>query len=193
MDWKIILYYCDISGDRYLISDQNAVYFLTFTVVGWIDVFTRKEYKIDVVNSLNYCILNKGLIVYGWCLMSNHIHLIASANDGFRISDIIRDFKKFTAKSILDKIQKEPESRREWMLNQFEYAGRNLKRIKKFKFWKDDNHAIEMVSLMVDTRLNYVHENPVKSMIVEEPEHYLFSSSRDYAGGKGLVEIVLLS
>jgi putative transposase len=65
-----------MSGDRYLISGQQAIYFATFTIVGWIDVFTRKEYKIEIVNSLNYCIENKGLKVYAWCLMSNHIHLI---------------------------------------------------------------------------------------------------------------------
>jgi putative transposase len=65
-----------MSGDRYLLSDQQAIYFATFTIVGWIDVFTRKEYKIEIVNSLNYCIENKGLKVYAWCLMSNHIHLI---------------------------------------------------------------------------------------------------------------------
>ena len=53
-----------MSGDRYKIADQNALYFVTFTVVNWIDVFTRKTYKIEVVNSLNYCIQQKGLKVY---------------------------------------------------------------------------------------------------------------------------------
>jgi putative transposase len=182
-----------MSGDRYLISDQLAIYFVTFTVVGWIDVFTRKEYKIEIVDSLNYCIENKGLKVYAWCLMSNHIHLIVQAKEGHRISDIIRDFKKFTAKRILQLIETEPESRRDWMLNQFEYAGRKLKRISKYKFWKDDNHAIELESHMMNNRLNYIHQNPVEAMIVEEPEHYLFSSAIDYSGLKGLVRVELLS
>ncbi|WP_421869836.1 REP-associated tyrosine transposase [Marinoscillum sp.] len=178
-----------MSGDRYLISDQNALYFVTFTVVGWIDVFTRKEYKIEIVNALNYCIKNKGLIVYSWCIMSNHVHLIIRARDEFRISDIIRDFKKFTSKKIVHLIQNSPESRQDWMLNQFKYAGRNLNRITNYKFWKDDNHAIELSGTMIDKRLDYIHNNPVKAMIVEEPEYYLFSSARDYAGIKGLVNI----
>jgi putative transposase len=182
-----------MSGDRYFISDQQAIYFVTFTVVGWIDVFTRKEYKIEIVDSLNYCIENKGLKVYAWCLMSNHIHLIVQAKEGHRISDIIRDFKKFTAKRILQLIETEPETRRDWMLNQFEYAGRKLKRISKYKFWKDDNHAIELESHMMNNRLDYIHQNPVESMIVEEPEHYLFSSAIDYSGLKGLVRVELLS
>ena len=182
-----------MSGDRYLISDQNAIYFLTFTIVGWIDVFTRKEYKLEIVDSLNYCISKKGLKVYAWCIMSNHIHLIASGKEGYRLSDIIRDFKKYTAKSILRKIEVEPESRRAWMLNQFQFAGRNLNRIKKYKFWKDDNHAIELNSTMMDERLVYIHNNPIESMIVEEAEHYIFSSARDYAGIKGLVDVELIS
>ena len=153
------------------------MYFLTFTIVGWIDVFTRKEYRLEIVDSLNYCISEKGLKVYAWCIMSNHVHLIANARKGYRLSDIIRDFKKYTAKSILKKIELEPESRREWMLNQFQFAGRKLNRIKKYKFWKDDNHAIELDSLMMEERLTYLHNNPVETMIVEEAEHYVFSSA----------------
>jgi putative transposase len=182
-----------MSGDRYLISDQNAVYFLTFTVVGWVDVFTRKEHKLELVDSLNYCIQHKGLTVYAWCIMSNHMHLIVRANQGHRLSDIIRDFKKFTAKRIIDKIQNETESRREWMLNMFEFAGRKLQRIQNYKFWKDDNHAIELDTRMMEQRLDYIHLNPVSAMLVEEPEHYVFSSAKDYAGKKGLVKIEFLS
>ncbi len=121
---------CNMSGDRYIISDQNAIYFLTFTIVGWIDVFTKKEYRLEVVNSMNYCIKNKGLVIYAWCIMSNHLHLIARADEGSNMSNIIRDFKKYTAKSIIKLIQNNPESRRSWMLNQFEFVGRKLKRKK---------------------------------------------------------------
>lgn len=182
-----------MSGDRYKISDQNALHFVTFTVVNWIDVFTRKTYKIEIVNSLNYCIQQKGLKVYAWCLMSNHLHLIVSANEGFRLSDSIRDFKKFTAKRILNMIETEPESRREWMLQQFKFAGSKLKRIKKYKFWKDDNHAIELTSKMIEGRLNYIHQNPVESLIVDRAEDYVYSSARDYSGGTGLLQISFLS
>ncbi|WKV11495.1 REP-associated tyrosine transposase [Marivirga harenae] len=182
-----------MSGDRYKIADRNALYFVTFTVVNWIDVFTRRSYKIEVVNSLNYCIQQKGLKVYAWCLMSNHIHLILSADKGFRLSDIIRDFKKFTAKRILKMIETEVESRREWMLQQFKLAGLKLQSIKKYKFWKDDNHAIELTSKMIDGRVEYIHQNPVKALIVDDAEEYVYSSARDYAGRTGLVQISFLS
>ncbi len=102
-----------MTTENYFIKDQNSVCCLTFTIVDWIDVFSRKEYKIVIVDSLNYCIGHKGLEVFAWCLMSNHLHLVCRAIEPARISDIIRDFKKFTAKTILDKIETEPESRRD--------------------------------------------------------------------------------
>jgi len=120
-----------MTSDNWFINDQNAVYFLTFTIVDWVDVFTRKEYKNVITDSLNYCVENKGLEVFSWCLMSNHLHLVCRTTENFSISDTIRDFKKFTAKTILEKIETEPESRRDWMLHRFEFAGKFDKRVTK--------------------------------------------------------------
>lgn len=76
------------------------------------------------------------------------------------------------------------------MLNHFAFAGKHLKRIKHYKFWKDDNHAIELSSnYLMDQKLNYIHMNPVAAQLVDEPEWYVFSSARDYSGIKGLVQI----
>lgn len=184
-----------MSGDRYIISDQNACYFLTCTVVDWVDVFIRPAYKHIIADSLNFCIEKKGLIVYGWCLMTNHLHLIAQAKEGYKLSHIIRDFKKFTAVSVLKLIEQEPESRRDWMLYRFEFAGKFMKRIEKYHFWQDGNHAVYLDPFkpeMLKQRLKYVHENPEKAEIVENAEEYLFSSARDYCGRKGLVKVMLI-
>jgi putative transposase len=181
-----------MTGDRYFIRDQQAVYFLTFTIVRWLDVFTRPIYKEVIVDALNYCIKNKGMKVHAWCLMSSHLHLIASARDGYRLSDIIRDFKKFTAKEVIRLIKEQPESRREFLLNAFEEEGLADKRITQYKFWKPDNHAIELVpweTNKMDQKLWYIHNNPVEAGLVQYPEQYLFSSARDYGDEKGLVEI----
>ena len=177
-------------ADNYFIEDQNATYFLTFTVTDWVDVFTRKDYKIEIVNSLNYCVKNKGLSIFAWCLMSNHLHLVCRAEDGFKISDIIRDFKKFTSKAIVKMIQEIPESRNDWMLYRFEFAGKFDNRITKYKFWQDTNHAVLLdTNEMIDQRINYIHENPVRALIVAHPHEYLFSSAVDYAGEQGLVDV----
>ena len=184
-----------MSGDRYKITDQNAIYFLTFTVIDWVDVFTKKDYKQELADSMNYCIKEKGLIVYSWVIMSNHMHAIWQAREGYQLSDIIRDFKKFTAKRIISIIKESNESRKTWMLKKFEFAGKKLNRITKYKFWKDSNHAVYLGpedTKMMEQKLEYIHNNPVKAMLVHTAEDYVFSSAGDYTGEKGLVEVTLL-
>ena len=168
----------------------GSTYFLTLTIIDWIDIFSRHVYKHLIVDSLNYCIANKGLKVYCWCLMSNHLHIIASATDEDNLSDILRDFKKFTSKAIIDAIKENPESRKEWMLNLFWYAGKNNNKIKNFKVWQDGNDAKEIhLTSFLEQKMDYIHYNPVRAEIVANPEEYLYSSARDYSGEKGLVNI----
>jgi REP element-mobilizing transposase RayT len=101
----------------YKIRNKEEIHFITFAVVEWVDVFTRKQYRDIVIESLRHCQKEKGLILYAWCIMSNHVHLMAAAKDN-NLSDILRDFKKFTSKQIITAIQNnEKESRREWMLS----------------------------------------------------------------------------
>ena len=122
-------------SDKYKIRDIDKAYFVTLTIVGWIDVFTRVNHKLLIVNSLKYCQQNKGLVIFGWCLMPSHLHMIVRAEGLPTLSDILRDFKKFTSKAIVKQIEEEPESRREWMLELFFQAGKPLKKIKDYKFW----------------------------------------------------------
>ena len=180
-----------MKDDGYKIRDQYAVHFITFAVVEWVDVFTRKAYADLVLESLRYCIVNKGLKVHAWCIMSNHVHLIVSATNG-NLSDILRDFKKFTSKSTIDAIENcKEESRKNWMLWIFKKAGEKNSRNSSYQFWRQDNHAIylDTVPFTLD-KLNYLHNNPVKAGIVEKAEDYLLSSARDYHfGGGGLLPI----
>lgn len=179
---------------KYKIRDQTKLYFITFSVIDWIDVFTRQVYRDVLLSSLNYCIEFKGLILYAYCIMSNHIHMIVSSREGFKQEDIIRDFKKYTAKEIIKLIsQGSHESRKSWMLSYFKNAGLKNSNNKKYQFWQQQFHPIELFSnRMMDSKLEYIHNNPVKAGIVEKPEDYLYSSARDYCGRKGLIEITLI-
>jgi REP element-mobilizing transposase RayT len=179
-------------SDKYKIWDDSKAYYLTLTIVDWVDVFTRKNHKLLIIDSLKYCQAKKGLIIFAYCLMSNHLHLIARSESEFSLSDILRDFKKFTSKAIVKQIIEESESRRLWMLELFRKAGENLKGIKNYKVWQDGNHA-EMIqsNKFFDEKLEYIHANPVKELIIERPEDYMFSSARNYAGLSNYIEIVL--
>lgn len=168
-------------------------YFLTLTVVDWVDIFTIPIYKHIIVDSLNYCQKEKGLFIFSWCLMSNHLHLIAGAKEGFNLSDILRDFKKFTNKEIIRTIQNTNESRRKWLLNRFEFAGKFNSKIKDYKFWQDGNEAKEIHSTtFLDQKLEYIHQNPVKAEIVSNPEDYLYSSARNYCSMDGLIKVEII-
>ena len=87
--------------EGYVIRDQTLPHFLTVTIVDWVDVFSRKNYREAVIECFDFCIKNKGMILYSYAIMSNHIHMIVNTNEPFLLKDTIRDFKKFTSKKIL--------------------------------------------------------------------------------------------
>ena len=121
----------------YTIKDQRAIHFVTFTVHQWVDVFSRQLYVDKLLESVVFCQKEKGLEVYAWVVMSNHCHFIlrAKANN---LSDVIRDFKKFTAKSIYKTIlENKRESRREWLLLLLSHNN-------KIWFWEEGYHGEEV-------------------------------------------------
>jgi len=185
-------YYLYAMSRKYKFRDPEAVYFVSFATVNWIDVFTRRIYKDIVVDSINYCIENKGLVVYAWVIMSNHVHLIIESNDEL-LQNILRDLKKYTSKEIIKAIEENPkESRKEWILWMKERAGKKNPNNKKYQFWQQNNHPLVLSNpLTFEQKLNYIHANPVKAGWVESEEEYLYSSAKDYSEQKGLVKIIL--
>jgi len=172
------------------IKDQEAIYYLTLQVVDWVDVFTRLCYRDIVLDSLRYCQLNKNLQLFAFVVMSNHLHLIANSASG-ELSATLRDFKKFTSKAILQQITEGRESRRERMLNRFEFAASRHGRNEKYQFWTHENHAIHLYSSeFIREKLDYLHDNPVRAGIVTKPEDFLYSSALTYAGLDGVLDII---
>lgn len=178
---------------KYKIRNQEQLYFVSFSVVYWIDVFIRSEYKDELLDSLRYCQKEKGLEVYAWCIMTSHVHLIIGTNDR-KIEDILRDFKSYTSTRLRKMIAEHPqESRKEWMLWLMERAGKKNGNNKGFQFWQQDNHPIELWdNYMKEQKLDYLHQNPVESGFVSSAEDYLYCSARDYAGEKGFLDIILI-
>jgi REP element-mobilizing transposase RayT len=178
---------------KYKATSTEEAYFITITTVGWIDVFTRLNQKYVVINALKHCQQNKGLEIYAYCIMSSHIHLLCKATNGFILSDVMRDFKKYTSKKIVQTISEEPESRREWMLRHFQKACIHLKREQEYKVWQDGYHAeIVETNWFIKQKINYIHNNPVKEKIVTLPEDYYFSSARNYASLENDLDVFIL-
>ena len=175
----------------YTISEQGELHYVTFQIVRWIDIFTRQAYRDIAIESLRFCQENKGLEIYAFVVMSNHIHLLLRSEIS-QLSNTIKEFKSFTAKKILECVNTETESRREWMLNLFEFSAKQHKRNEKYQVWTHENHAeIVYGNQFMDSKINYIHENPVRAGIVAKAEDYLYSSARNYAGLEGVLDVIV--
>ena len=172
---------------KHKFHNPDGVFFVTLTIRDWIDVFTRNEYKDILIENLRYCQQNKGLEIFAWCIMTNHLHMIVRAKDGFELPGILRDYKKFTGKAILVGIRENPqESRKEWLTQQFSTPNGN-------RFWQEGNHPVELWSnAVIDQKINYIHQNPVEEGLVFRAEDYRYSSALDYAGENGMLDIFVI-
>ncbi len=156
----------------------NDVSFLTLTVVDWADVFTRRLYRDFVVDCLNHCVKNKGLEVFAYVLMTNHLHLVARSLEK-PLGNTLRDFKTFTSKELVKMIMNNPqESRKDWMLPLFRKHGSENPLNKYHQLWQNENYPVLLDHLAkVQQKINYIHQNPVRSGFVAEPQDYYYSSA----------------
>ena len=170
--------------------------YLTFNTVDWVDVFIRQAYKQVIADTLNFFIEKKGFTVYAWCLMTNHLHLLAKAKNGSGLAMIEKEFKKITTNQIMEAFDLEPELRRNWIMQRFENFSQSLKKIERFQLWQGCSNPsfIDFKQVYkLQERVLYIHENPVRDQIVANPEDYIYSSAGDYAGKKGIVKVTVIN
>ena len=182
-------------GSGYQICDPQAIHFVTCTVIQWADIFSRPLFANIIVESLKFCIQEKGLNVHARVTISNYIQLIVSTREGFLLSNFLRDFKKFTAGKILKTLSEtNEESRKNWLLWLFKSAGKENIRNEKFQFWIQDNHPIELnIEERKKQKMNYLDMNPIRAGLVWEPWQYRYSSASDYMDNRqGLINISLI-
>ena len=179
---------------NYKFHNPEGLYFVSFAVVGWLDVFTRNEYKDILLQSLSYCQKVKGMEIIAWCVMTNHVHLVFRSVKGQHPSLLLGDIKRFTSKAVVKAIQENPrESRREFLLEQFKKAAAKSSNVKEYQFWRHDNKPIELWSnRVIWEKINYVHNNPVEAGLVYRAEDYVYSSASDYSGEKGLLDGIVV-
>ncbi len=173
------------------IYNQNSSHFITFTIVGWIDLFSRPIFQSILIDSIKYCQANKGLVVNAYAIMTNHIHMICRAELPHSLSDIVRDLKRHTSKEFMKEIDSNrKESRREWLLELFRNYGNSNSRNEEFQIWQQYNFPTELASPQFTLqKLNYIHFNPVRANFVDKPEDYMLSSARQYLGKPGVIDI----
>jgi REP element-mobilizing transposase RayT len=163
-------------------------------VVGWIDLFIRTEYKEILLDSWRFCQREKDLEIYGWCIMTSHLHMIVGSK-GRPLEKIIGEMKSFTSRMLRKAIADHPEeSRREWITQLMEKAGLQNSNNTEWQLWQQHNHPIELYDREIFVqKLNYIHQNPVKAGFVEFEAEYLYSSARDFHGKKGFIDLSYVS
>lgn len=122
-------------GRKYAIRNQDEFYFVTFTVVNWIDIFIRAGYRSIFIESIQYCQKEKGLLVGAWCIMTSHTHLVLGTTGDNRLEDTIRDLKSYASRHIRKHMEHSPyESRRELILPLMKKAGESKSSNIDFQF-----------------------------------------------------------
>jgi REP element-mobilizing transposase RayT len=175
----------------FYIKNQDLPHFVTMTVTDWADIFSRKIYRDILIDSLKYCCREKGMILYAYVIMTNHIHLVIQSEKG-KLSDLIRDFKKFTSAMIIRQLPSKKESRRDWLFKRFEFANFRRNNGANYQLWRSGNHPIEVsYPKILWQKINYIHLNPVKAGIVNVAWHYVYSSASNYAGKESILEVTL--
>lgn len=186
--------YFSFMSRKYKFNNNDQMYFVSFAVINWIDLFIRTEYKDIIVKSLSYCIEKKELKLYAWCVMTSHVHLIIGSA-GNPLENIMRDLKRHSSETLHLSIKNNTkESRREWMLSMMEQAGIENSNNVGFQLWQQHNQPIVLdTPKITHQKLDYIHNNPVVAGFVEKPEDWLYSSAKDYySGTKGMLDIILI-
>ncbi len=172
---------------RYKIAELESPHFITCTIVGWLPVFTRQKYLEIITASLTFSRQQKGLRLYAYVILDNHLHLAVSADN---LSQVIRDFKRHTAKEILAAASQE---NKQWLLKQFEFYKDVHKGKSLHQVWQEGVHPQAIITEdMLIQKLDYIHYNPVRLGLVERPEYWRYSSARNYLGQDGVLEIDLI-
>jgi putative transposase len=160
-------------------ADENLPYFCTISILDWLPVLIEARYIDPIVESLRFCRKDKGLQLFAFVVMPNHVHLIAAA--GEQLHSMMRDFKRFTSRSIHDRLKADG---RETILNWLERAVQRARRQRgEFGLWQDGFRPEALYSTAVfQQKLDYLHQNPVRKGLVQRPEDWWYSSAAFYEG-----------
>jgi putative transposase len=178
---------------KYKSHNLEGIYFVSFATVYWLDIFIREQYFVAFVESLEYCLTNKGMELFAYYILPSHVHLIFRDKNN-NPGRLLKELKTYTSKKLQELIIENPqESRKEWLLWMMERAGKQNSNVKNSQFWQQHNKPIELWSNeVIDQKLDYIHNNPVEAGFVIEPQSWKYSSAANYCGELGVIEIDLL-
>ena len=172
-------------GSRYRVQCDPYPHFMTATVNDWLPLFTRTETVNIVLDSWRFLQREADFRLYGYVILENNLHLIAASEN---LSHDMQRFKSYTAKQIIAHLEQRRSAK---LLELLAFFKRAHKQETTYQVWEEGNHPqiVESEAVMRQ-KLDYIHQNPVKRGYVDHPEHWRYSSARNYAGQEGLIEVI---
>ena len=173
-----------MSRTRYRIFETDYPYSITCTIVGWLPIFTRPEAVDIVLDSWRHLQREREFRLFGYVILENHLHLIASAP---RLSPVMQSFKSYTAGRIVDLLERHST---EVVLRQLRAHKARHKTQSEHQVWQEGNHPKQIQDeQMMWQKLEYIQNNPVKRGYVDDPLDWRYSSARNYAQKPGLIDV----
>jgi len=174
-----------MSRSRYRFFETEYPYFITNTIVAWLPVFAQPSFVEIVLDSWRFLQRERGVQIFGYVVMENHLHWIAQGTD---LPQQVGRFKSFTARSIIDAME---ERGFKTMLDELRFFKLRHKVDQKYQLWQEGSHPEQIQSDdMMLQKLGYAHDNPIRRGYVDEARHWRYSSARNYEGQKGLIDVV---
>jgi REP element-mobilizing transposase RayT len=165
-----VIRYKDISGP--------AAVFLTTTVIDWTPVFSLETAASAVCAQLNETSKQMDVAIIGYVVMPSHLHLVSGLKDVKRLSYFMKTFKSLSSRKLLG-------------LQLGNYKNRFV-RNGKYRFWmRRFDDLIIYSEKQLRTKLEYIHNNPVRAGLTDNALDWKYSSAADWLSGKkGLIDIV---
>ena len=169
---------------RYKIYEPTHPHFITCTVLNWIPLFTRQESVEILLDSFRYLQRTDNLKLYAYVILENHIHIVAQSDD---INKTMAKFKRHAARELLRLLQKENVKT---ILDQLAFYKKAHKSDRQYQVWQEGlQPKLIQTDAMMRSKINYIHQNPVKRGYIDEASHWRYSSARNYEGKEGLLVI----
>jgi REP element-mobilizing transposase RayT len=170
---------------RYRIYETEYPYFLTCTVVAWLPVFAYPKFAEIILESWRFLQRERGVHIYGYVILENHLHWIASAPD---LEKQVGHFKSYTARRIIDGLE---EAGHRTLLQELSYFKLRHKTDQEHQLWQERSHPKQIQDdEMMRQKLDYMHANPLRRGYVDDPVHWRYTSARNYAGLPGLIDVI---
>jgi putative transposase len=174
-----------MTRSRYRIYEEEYPYFMTNTVVAWLPVFSIPPFVDIIFNSWRFLQKERGVRIFGYVIMENHLHWIAAAQN---LAEQVGRFKSFVARKVIDEMELRGYAT---FLQELKYFKLRHKIDQTYQLWQEGSHPEQIQNdEMMLQKLEYMHNNPVKRGYVDDAVHWRYSSARNYAGSGGLIDVV---